>query len=148
MNGASDRDGQPGLTLQATAVAIDGRALMIRGAPGSGKSGLALEMMARGATLVADDGLHLSREGGSIVLRPPHPLRGLIEARGLGLLSARFEEQARLVAVLDLDLAETQRFPPRRDTELLGQKVPLLYKFASPYFPAALVQYLRGERRD
>ena len=43
------------LILHATAVAVAGRGLLIRGASGSGKSGLALEMMARGAQLVSDD---------------------------------------------------------------------------------------------
>ena len=38
--------------LHATAVAVTGRGLLIRGASGSGKSALALEMMARGVGIL------------------------------------------------------------------------------------------------
>ena len=136
------------ITLHATAVAIDGRGLLIRGASGRGKSGLALEMMTRGASLVADDRVILSRDAAGIIMRAPDTLSGLIEARGLGILTADHAPQARLIAVLDLDTIETDRLPPYRETDVLGQKVPLLHIFESPYFLAALVQYLKGERRD
>lgn len=136
------------ITLHATAVAIDGRGLMLRGASGRGKSGLALELMTRGASLVADDRVILSRDTGGIIMRAPETLRGLIEARGLGILTADHVPQARLIAVLDLDMVETDRLPPYRETDVLGQKIPLLHFFESPYFPAALVQYLKGNRRD
>jgi HPr kinase/phosphorylase len=43
------------LVLHATTVAIGGRGVLILGPSGSGKSGLALELMAMGAGLVADD---------------------------------------------------------------------------------------------
>ena len=43
-----------------TAVAIGGRALLIDGPPGSGKSSLALALIDRGALLIGDDAVHLS----------------------------------------------------------------------------------------
>ncbi|MBV2359799.1 HPr kinase/phosphatase C-terminal domain-containing protein [Thalassococcus sp. CAU 1522] len=136
------------LILHATAVAVQGRALLIRGASGRGKSGLALEMMARGAQLVADDRVVIEHDGaGGLTASAPAPLRGLIEARGLGLLGADAVERAELVAVLDLDHEETDRLPPQRHTVLLNVTLPLLHKSASPTFPAALVQYLRRDRR-
>ena len=49
--------------VHASCVARDGRAVLIRGASGSGKSGLALQLMALGAGLVADDRTRLWREG-------------------------------------------------------------------------------------
>ena len=42
-------------TIHASCVAIDGRALLIEGASGDGKSDLALRLIDRGATLVSDD---------------------------------------------------------------------------------------------
>jgi HPr kinase/phosphorylase len=136
------------LTLHATAVAVGDRGLLIRGASGRGKSGLALEMMARGALLVADDGVvvHATRQGLRLSCAPN--LNGMIEARGLGLLGALHRANAQLAAVLDLDHIETQRLPPFRETEVLGQKIPLLHFFDDPYFPAGLVQYLKGGRRE
>jgi len=41
--------------LHASCVCLEGRAVLIRGASGSGKSGLALQLIALGAALVADD---------------------------------------------------------------------------------------------
>ena len=51
------------LLLHATAVAIDGRAVLLRGASGSGKSDLALRLIDAGARLVADDQSELYRRG-------------------------------------------------------------------------------------
>ena len=138
----------PTTVVHASAVAWAGRGLLIRGASGKGKSGIALELMSRGAQLVADDGVVLERTDAGVMMRAPKALQGMIEARGLGLLSAEHLAQAPLSAVLDLDTPETDRLPPRRETTLLGQKVPLLHFFDSPYFPAALMQYLKGGRRD
>lgn len=122
--------------------------MLIQGASGRGKSGLALEMMARGAQLVADDGVvvRVTRQGLRLSCAPN--LNGMIEARGLGLLGAIHRADAQLAAVLDLDQVESQRLPPFRETEILGQKIPLLHFFDAPYFPAGLVQYLKGGRRE
>ena len=134
--------------LHATAVTVAGHGLLIRGASGSGKSALALEMMAHGATLVADDRVIVSLRDNTLWLAPPAPLTGMIEARGLGLLHAETSGPAPLAAVLDLDTLETARLPQRRETMLHGQRIPLLHKTAHPYFPAALVQYLKGGRKE
>ena len=140
-----DLSGAP-LILHASAVAVDGRGLLIRGASGSGKSSLALQMMALGATLVADDRVCLYRRASGVWLSAPDTIRGLIEARGLGLLHAT-ETEAALHTVLDLDTDETERLPPLRRTELLEHSVPLLHNPASGGFAAALMQYLRAGRR-
>ncbi len=47
--------------LHASAVAVDGRGCLITGASASGKSTLALEMIALGAELVADDRVDVRR---------------------------------------------------------------------------------------
>ncbi|SMX46714.1 HPr kinase/phosphorylase [Maliponia aquimaris] len=134
--------------LHATSVAVAGRGLLIRGASGSGKSGLALELMARGATLVADDRTIVRRVGDGLRLDAPEAIRGLIEARGLGLLTAEAAGNVPLAAVLDLDVAETHRLPPIRAVRLLGVDIPLLHNSASQYFPAQLLQYLKASRRE
>ena len=66
--------------LHASAVAIEGRAVLITGPSGSGKSGLALDIIALGARLVADDGVILRREGERLILSPVrrHPLKDLL----------------------------------------------------------------------
>jgi HPr kinase/phosphorylase len=130
------------LILHASAVAIAGKALLIRGASGSGKSSLALELMALGAGLVSDDRTVVEREGDALWLSAPETIRGMIEARGLGLLAAEPILRAPLAAVVDLDHEESERLPPHRQVEISGVSVPLLHAVARGSFPAALRQYL------
>ena len=70
---------------QATAVAIAGRALLIEGPPGCGKTSLALALIDRGATLVGDDGVALSVRDGVLWASPAPATIGLIEIRGVGI---------------------------------------------------------------
>jgi HPr kinase/phosphorylase len=136
------------LTLHATAVAVDRKAVLITGASGAGKSSLALEMMTRGATLVADDKVILTRNDQSVTLTCPKPLLGLIEARGVGLLHAEAVPSASLCLVVDMDQLDTDRMPPRRDITFFDQKFPLLHNVASQHFPAAIIQYLKTAGRS
>lgn len=129
--------------LHASCVAVDGRGMLVVGASGSGKSGLALAMMALGAGLVADDRVILRRAGETIVASAPDPITGLVEAWGIGLLHARPCGPVPVVCVVDLDRTETARMPPIRKTALLGQSVTLLLKVDTPHFPAALMQFLK-----
>lgn len=135
------------LTLHATAVAIGGRGVLIVGASGSGKSSLALEMMVRGASLVADDRVILRHGQDGITMSCPDPLRGMIEARGIGILYAEPVPEAALCLVVDMDRTETARMPPERMTRYLDRDIPLLHNVASGHFPAALVQYLKAGGR-
>jgi len=136
------------LILHATAVAVEGHGLLIRGAAGSGKSALALELMSRGAQLVADDRVVITAEGPRLWLSAPAAIAGLIEARGIGLLHATPAPRAALALVVDLDQTEAARLPQRRETMLHGRNIPLLHKAAHPYFPAAILQSVKGGRRD
>jgi HPr kinase/phosphorylase len=130
--------------LHASAVSLGGRALLILGPSGSGKSGLALQLMALGAGLIADDRTEITLREGHPVAACPAPIRGLIEARGLGLLAAEPAPPAPVALAVHLGEVETERLPPPRTLDLLGQKVTLLHKAEVPHFPAALLQYLRG----
>lgn len=136
------------LALHASCVAWGPRALLILGPSGSGKSSLALALMALGCDLVADDRVELRAEGGRLVARCPSALAGLVEARFLGLLRAEARPEAEVAAVLDLAWTETERLPPRRGVTLGGLALPLLHKPATGDAPAALLQYLKGGRLD
>ena len=120
---------------------------MIVGPSGSGKSGLALELMSRGAALIADDRTVLTRRDGVIHLSAPETISGMIEARGIGILNAQ-TTTADLFAVVDLAQDEPARLPSIRKRNLLGVEVVLLHNCASPYFPAGLIQYLKAGRRE
>ncbi len=100
----TDETGRPiGLAVHATVVAIAGRGLLIRGASGSGKSRLALTLIAattpaRPVELVGDDRVLLHDGGIERIVARPHPrIAGFIERRGLGLVAVSWREEAPLV---------------------------------------------------
>lgn len=128
--------------LHASCVALEGRGLLILGRSGAGKSALALDLIALGATLVADDQVALRRDGAALTAAAPPQVQGLIEARGLGLLRAPFLPQAAVAMALDLDDPPQGRLPPLRRLTLLGASIPLL---SSPNPPraAAILAALR-----
>lgn len=116
------------LWLHATAVAIDGRGLLILGASGSGKSSLAIELIALGGVLICDDGVWLHTATDPAMLARPKQATDLIEARHIGLLHAGATlDRAPLKLIVDLDRAEEHRLPPRRTIALGDRRIPLLH---------------------
>lgn len=136
------------LTLHATCVAVDGRGCLITGPSGSGKSSLALQLMALGARLVADDRVILSAHGDALRATCPAPIRGMIEARGLGLLNADPLDAADIALAVDLAGTAPDRLPPHHEVTYLGRTVTLVHGHQRPHFPAALLLYLRQGRRE
>ena len=134
--------------LHATVVGVEGRAVLIRGASGSGKSGLALQMIALGAGLVADDRAVIRRDGAGLIADAPDTIRGRIEARGVGLLRCPANGPMQVVLIVDLDHEEEARLPPIRYEALLGVTLPVIRKNAGAHFPAAMMTYLRHGRSD
>ncbi len=133
-------------TLHATTVALNGRGMLIVGPSGSGKSALALRLMSLGARLVADDRTAVSRQGETLVAQCPPAGRGLIEARGVGLLRADPCDAADLALVVDLSQTEADRLPPVRHITILGVSLPLVHKSAHSHFADAMMLYLRHGR--
>jgi len=111
---------------QITAVAIAGRALLIDGAPGSGKSSLALALIDRGAVLIGDDGVMLETQQGTLLVSPHPNTRGLIEVRNLGILTFPLCPQAPASLVIRL-APEAPRFIDEPDhCTLQGIPMPLV----------------------
>jgi len=139
--------GAPGeLELHASAVAVGGRGLLITGAAGSGKTTLALEMIALGARLVADDRVRVRPVGGGgLALAAPPNGRGLVEIRGFGLARLDMVSGAPLALVVDLDRAEPERLPPTRTGAFLGIACRVILCKGKPGLAAALTCLLRAE---
>lgn len=112
--------------VQASAVAIRGRGVMLLGKPGSGKSTLALALIDRGAQLVGDDGVQLSRDDDRVLAAPPPNIAGKLEIRGIGIVELE-AVSAPLALILDLD-SEPERMPqtPIATREYLGHAIPCL----------------------
>lgn len=134
--------------VHGTVVALEGRGVLVFGPSGSGKSSLALELMATGALLVSDDRTDIRREGDRIIASPPDNLKGRIEARGAGILRAQHVAEAALVLTVDLGQVEDQRLPPKRHYELLGRALPLVLGPYRPHFYAVLRQLLLHGRAE
>lgn len=132
--------------FHASCVAVKGNAVLILGPSGSGKSSFALEMMARGGVLVADDRTELFNHEDQLIASCPLEIRGKIEARGVGVLTAETISRAVIRLVVDLGKLEKDRLPEFRTETLCGQSLPLLYNTAHDQFPAAVLQYLKGGR--
>ena len=67
----------------ATCVDIKGSGVLIVGSSGSGKSGLAIGLIALGASLVADDQCEISVENDKLYVSKPKSLPKCIEMRVL-----------------------------------------------------------------
>ncbi|OUS04404.1 hypothetical protein A9Q96_15775 [Rhodobacterales bacterium 52_120_T64] len=130
-------------TLHGTFVAYGQSGLLIVGASGSGKSSLALALMAMDATLIADDRVNVSNHDGVLTGRCPSAIKGLIEARGIGLLAAKTQPTAVITCVVDLDQTETDRLPPHRMHTILGVEISLVFGKDSPNLAAALNQLMK-----
>jgi HPr kinase/phosphorylase len=125
------------MRLHATTLSLNGTAVMIRGASGSGKSDLALQLLEANGTgltgysittaLVADDQTVLRREGETILTSSPETIAGLLEVRGHDVLDVKALQNVPLVLVVDLrPAAQIDRLPQPEDmfTQILGLPIP------------------------
>lgn len=132
--------------LHGSAVAAGEHALLITGAAGAGKTTLALEMIALGAELIADDRVSTWPDGaGRLWLSAPPAITGLVEIRGFGLVRLAARPRAALKLIADLDHGETERLPPRRQRVLSGIACPVILCKGRPGLAAALTCLLRAE---
>jgi HPr kinase/phosphorylase len=112
--------------VAGTCVAIDGRGVLLRGPSGAGKSDLALRLIDSGACLVSDDQTEVVCIDGRLFASAPASIRGLLEVRGLGILTLDWETRVGLHIVIDLGSpASIERFPDDRRCDILGISVPL-----------------------
>jgi len=129
--------------VHASAVSLNGSAVLISGASGSGKSTLALQLMAWGAGLIADDRTDIVMTGGWPHAACPSAIQGRIEARGIGILTADPAPSAPIRLAVDMDLCERSRLPDPRYTILSGCRIRLLHRVDGVHFAPAVLQCLR-----
>jgi HPr kinase/phosphorylase len=120
-------------SVHASAVLVGQHAVLIRGPSGAGKSRLAFDLILAGRAgqvphclLVGDDRVYLDTGGGQLVVRPAAELAGLIEIRGLGIVSCEFAAEATVGLVVDLAAADAERLPPPEAllTHFSGIEIP------------------------
>ena len=112
--------------LHASCVAIGGRAILLAGPSGSGKSDLALRLIDRGFTLVSDDRTIVSKEGERLVATAPATIKGKLEIRGIGIVDMESISDVPVALVVELK-SDFQRMPDDSPQRLiLGASIPLI----------------------
>jgi HPr kinase/phosphorylase len=115
-----------------TAVAWHGKAVLILGPAGSGKSDLALRLIDQGAELIADDLVELTRSGAQVMAAfpsdAPGELKGRIEARGLGIVAvpAAAGPVALALVIEATPALERERLPKAAFSQWLDMEIPTL----------------------
>lgn len=113
-------------TIHASTVAADGRAVLISGPSGSGKSDLALRLLDRGFTLVSDDQTIVRRDGDRLVASAPPTIKGKLEIRGIGIVEMDTVNDVPVALFVQLT-SEIMRLPDdRRERPVLGVNLPLV----------------------
>ena len=90
------------LNLHASCVAIGRKAVLLLGPSGAGKSDLALRLIDQGARLVADDRTDLMLDRGCWIASAPKTIAGLIEVRGLGIVTMPVLNRAQVMLAVRL----------------------------------------------
>ena len=109
--------------VHASCVAIGGRAVLLAGRAGAGKSDLAMRLIDRGAMLVSDDYTELRRSGDRLLARAPATIAGRLELRGVGVIELSAAADVPVCLHADLE-RPPQRLPEAATIRLAGQDIP------------------------
>ena len=113
-------------TLHSSTVALGGRAILISGPSGSGKSDLALRLLDRGFTLVSDDQTIVKKDGDRLVATAPPTIAGKLEIRGIGIVDVNRADNVPVALIVELT-SDIPRLPDdSRERPILGIRVPLI----------------------
>ena len=126
-------------TIHASSVALEGRAVLIGGPSGSGKSDLALRLIDRGFVLVSDDQTLVRRDGDRLLATAPPNIAGKLEIRGIGIVEMDRVSDVPVALFIELT-SDIQRLPDdSRERPILGLNLPLISIDAMPASAASKV---------
>ena len=112
--------------VHASTVALDGRAVLITGPSGSGKSDLTLRLLDRGFALVSDDQTLVRRVDDQLIASAPPTIAGKLEIRGLGIVEMDHAGDMPVALLVELT-SDIQRMPDdSRERPILGVSLPLV----------------------
>ena len=115
------------------------------GAAGSGKSTVVAQAMVYGATLIADDHVILRADGGHLIAEAAPELSGVLELRGLGIITVPSQGAHPIHLAVELVAGEVERLPTLKTIEFISVSLPLVQISAAPHTPvASLLLYLQA----
>jgi serine kinase of HPr protein (carbohydrate metabolism regulator) len=113
-------------SIHASSVASGGRAVLISGPSGSGKSDLALRLLDHGFTLVSDDQTIVRRQDDRLIAKPPPTIAGKLEIRGIGIVEMDHVDDVPVALLVELT-SDIPRMPDDdRERSFLGLAIPLI----------------------
>ena len=113
-------------SVHASTVALGGRAVLITGPSGSGKSDLALRLVDRGFSLVSDDQTIVRRTGDLLVATAPPTIAGKLEIRGIGIVEMEVQADVPVALIVELTTDFARLPDDGRERQLLGVPIPLI----------------------
>ena len=115
------------LSRHGVLVSLLNKGVLIIGRSGVGKSECAIELLNKGAYLVADDVVLIKEVNKKLIGYPPETIKDLIEIRGIGIINVKeiFGEEAMINSSkidLMIELVDFNQFIKESDIATAGKK--------------------------
>lgn len=137
-----------GELVHATCIAIGDVGLLLSGPSGAGKSDLALRLIDRGAILVGDDYVRVDALNGRLHATVPDTIAGLIEVRGVGIVTLAHRRATTISFVIDLSAEAEDRLPEPAQRVIAGVTLPLYRLNPFPASAPIKVELLAKRHKD
>ena len=123
--------------IHATCISINKKGVLFLGKSGSGKSDMALRLIAmQRAKLVADDRVDVWPQKGRLKAKAPAKIKNLLEVRNVGIVETKAVSSIFVDLAIELTDKTLERMPQEGFYEIEGIKIPLIrlnpFELSSP----------------